>query len=196
MHRIQCHIQEQAIGRSGLLWVGMIQDDNGTNGTVAASEYCPLDYCYKGESNVTLRESDSQCNYNHAGVLCGGCQPGLSVALGSAQCLPCNNRYLALLIPFTLAGPVLVGIIKLLDLTISQGTLNGLIFYANIVKASEYIFLPQGKPNPLKLFIAWLNLDLGMETCFFNGLSAYSKTWLQFVFPLYTSGALQGSSSS
>ena len=24
-----------------------------------------------------------------------------------------------------------------------------------------------------------------METCFFNGLSAYSKTWLQFVFPLY-----------
>ena len=185
MYGIQCHIQEQTIGRSGLLWVGMIQDDIGTNGTVAASQYCPLDYCYKGESNVTLQESDFQCNYNHAGILCGGCQPGLSLALGSAQCLPCNNKYLALLIPFTLAGPVLVGIIKLLDLTISQGTLNGLIFYANIVKANEYIFLPQGKANPLKLFIAWLNLDLGVETCFFNGLSAYSKTWLQFVFPLY-----------
>ena len=185
MHGIQCHIQGQTIGRSGLLWVGMIQDDNGTNGTVAASEYCPLDYCYKGDSNATLQESDSQCNYNHAGILCGGCQPGLSLALGSAQCLPCNNRYLALLIPFTLAGPVLVGIIKLLDLTISQGTLNGLIFYANIVKATEYIFLPQGKANPLKLFIAWFNLDLGVETCFFSGLSAYSKTWLQFVFPLY-----------
>ena len=185
MHGIQCHIQGQTIGRSGLLWVGMIQDDNGTNGTVAASEYCPLDYCYKGDSNVTLQESDSQCNYNHAGILCGGCQPGLSLALGSAQCLPCNNKYLALLIPFTLAGPVLVGIIKLLDLTISQGTLNGLIFYANIVKATEYIFLPQGKANPLKLFIAWFNLDLGVETCFFSGLSAYSKTWLQFVFPLY-----------
>ena len=185
IHGIQCHIQGQTIGRSGLLWVGMIQDDNGTNGTVAASEFCPLDYCYKGESNVTLRESDSQCNFDHAGILCGGCQPGLSLALGSAQCLPCNNRYLALLIPLTLAGPVLVGIIKLLDLTLSQGTLNGLIFYANIVKASEYIFLPQGKPNPLKLFIAWLNLDLGVEICFFNGLSGYSKTWLQFVFPLY-----------
>ena len=185
MYGIQCHIQEQTIGRSGLLWVGMIHDDIGTNGTVAASEYCPLDYCYKGESNVTLSEPDSQCNFDHAGILCGGCQPGLSLALGSAQCLPCNNKYLALLIPFTLAGPVLVGIIKLLDLTISQGTLNGLIFYANIVKATEYIFLPQGKANPLKLFIAWLNLDLGVETCFFNGLSAYSKTWLQFVFPLY-----------
>ena len=28
-------------------------------------------------------------------------------------------------------------------------------------------------------------IDLGVETCFFNGLTAYWKTWLQFVFPLY-----------
>ena len=35
------------------------------------------------------------------------------------------------------------------------------------------------------MFIAWLNLDLGMETCFFDGMDAYAKTWLQFVFPLY-----------
>ena len=185
MHGIKCHIQEQTIGRSGLLWVGMIQDDNGTNGTVAASEYCPLDYCNKKESNVTLNEPDSQCNYNHSGTLCGGCQPGLSLALGGAQCMQCSNNYLALLIPLTLAGPILVFSIKVLDLTISHGTLNGLIFYANIVKANEYIFLPQGKTNPLTVFIAWLNLDLGVETCLFQGLTAYSKTWLQFVFPFY-----------
>ena len=185
MPAIHCHIQEQTIGRSGLLWVGMIQDDNGTNGTVAASEYCSMDYCNAEESNVTLSEPDSQCNYNHSGTLCGGCQPGLSLALGSAQCLQCSNKYLALLIPLTLAGPVLVFSIKLLDLTISQGTLNGLIFYANVVKASEYIFLPPGQTNPLTVFIAWLNLDLGVETCLFQGLTAYSKTWLQFVFPFY-----------
>ena len=35
------------------------------------------------------------------------------------------------------------------------------------------------------IFISWLNLDLGIETCFFDGLSAYSKVWLQFVFPVY-----------
>ena len=185
MPAIHCHIQEQTIGRSGLLWVGILQDDNGTNWTVAASEYCPLDYCNAEDSNVTLSEPDSQCNYNHSGTLCGGCQPGLSLALGSAQCLQCSNRYLALLIPLTLAGPVLVFSIKLLDLTISQGTLNGLIFYANVVKASEYIFLPPGQTNPLTVFIAWLNLDLGVETCLFQGLTAYSKTWLQFVFPFY-----------
>ena len=185
MPAIHCHIQEQTIGRSGLLWVGMIQDDNRTNGTVAASEYCSLDYCNAEDSNVTLSEPDSQCNYNHSGTLCGGCQPGLSLALGSAQCLQCSNKYLALLIPLTLAGPVLVFSIKLLDLTISQGTLNGLIFYANVVKANEYIFFPSGQTNPLTVFIAWLNLDLGVETCLFQGLTAYSKTWLQFVFPFY-----------
>ena len=185
MPAIHCHIQEQTIGRSGLLWVGMIQDDNRTNGTVAASEYCPLDYCNAKESNVTLSEPDSQCNYNHSGTLCGGCQPGLGLALGNAQCLQCSNKYLALLIPLTLAGPVLVLSIKLLDLTISQGTLNGLIFYANVIKANEYIFFPPGQTNPLTVFIAWLNLDLGVETCLFQGLTAYSKTWLQFVFPFY-----------
>ena len=34
-------------------------------------------------------------------------------------------------------------------------------------------------------FIAWLNLDLGIELCFYNGMDAYFKTWLQFLFPLY-----------
>ena len=29
------------------------------------------------------------------------------------------------------------------------------------------------------------NLDFGIETCFYNGLDTYSKTWLQFVFPVY-----------
>ena len=182
---VQCFIQEQTVGRSGLVWVGMINDDNGTNGTLAASQYCPLNYCNKAASNVTLSESDSQCWYNHSGTLCGGCQPGLSLALGSAQCLPCSNDYLALLMPFTLAGPALVGFIKLLDISISQGTINGLVFYANIIHANQNIFLPWRSTHPLTVFIAWLNLDFGVETCFFNGLDAYSKTWLQFVFPLY-----------
>ena len=36
-----------------------------------------------------------------------------------------------------------------------------------------------------KVFIAWLNLDLGIEVCFYNGLDTYAKTWLQLVFPVY-----------
>ena len=47
------------------------------------------------------------------------------------------------------------------------------------------MFFPPGDTNILTVFIAWLNLDLGIETCFADGLNGYWKTWLQFVFPVY-----------
>ena len=176
---VKCHIQDQTITRSGLVWVGI----NG-NETVASSN-CPFDYCFTKQINLTLDDSDYQCNLNHSGTLCGECQPGLSLALGSNQCLHCPNTNIALLIPHALAGVVLVFFIKILHLTISQGTLNGLIYYINIVKANDFLLLTEGKTNPLAVFIAWLNLDWGIETCFFSGLTVYGKMWLQFVFPVY-----------
>ena len=176
---VKCHIQDETISRCGLVWIS-----SDGNETVAASN-CPYNYCNREKIYMTLEDPDSQCNFNHSGTLCGGCQPGLSLALGTNQCLHCSNTHLALLLPFALAGVVLVCFIKVIDLTISQGTLNGLVFFANIVKANEYLLLQEEQINPLAVFIAWLNLDLGVETCFYNGLTAYGKTWLQFVFPLY-----------
>ena len=176
---VKCHIQDQTISRSGLVWIS-----TDGNETVVAFN-CPYNYCNREEINMTLEDPDTQCNFNHSGTLCGGCQPGLSLALGTNHCLHCPNTHLALLLPFALAGVVLVCFIKVIDLTISQGTLNGLIFYANVVKANEYLLFTENLASPLAVFIAWLNLDLGIETCFFDGLTAYGKTWMQFVFPLY-----------
>ena len=130
---VTCHIQDQTISRSGLVWIS-----TDGNETMAASN-CPYNYCNRKGINITLEDPDSQCNYNHSGTLCGGCQPGLSLALGTNQCMHCPNTHLALLLPFALAGVVLVCFIKAIDLTISQGTLCGLIFYANVVKANEYL---------------------------------------------------------
>ena len=189
MPQVTCDIQYQTITRDGLVWVGTYDDE-----TVAASKYCPYNYCksIRTEINLTASESDSeyvttdfQCNQQHSGVLCGGCKPGLSLALGTNQCLRCSNIYISLLLPFALAGLLLVFVIKIFDLTISQGTLNELIFYANVVSANKHLYYNQSSVNPTTLFIAWFNLDIGIETCFFNGLTAYSRTWLQFVFPLY-----------
>ena len=147
------------------------------------SQQCPFDYCKQEDINVTLDNPDSQCNYNHSGTLCGGCQAGLSLVLGSNRCQHCSNAHIALLLPFAISGIVLVFFIKVTDLTVSQGTLNSFIFYANVIKTNEYLFFPQ--KTPLTVFISWLNLDLGIETCFYDGLSAYAKVWLQFIFPLY-----------
>ena len=60
-----------------------------------------------------------------------------------------------------------------LNLTVSQGTTSGLIFYANIVKANEAVFFPPGDTKILTVFISWLNLDLDIETCFVDGLNGY-----------------------
>ena len=102
--------------------------------------------------------------------MCGRCRDGLSLALGSNNCIPCSElSYLALIIPFAAAGFGLVALLMVLNLTVSIGTINGLIFYASIVKMGEQreIFFPNGSIPVLSQFIAWLNLDLGIETCFY-----------------------------
>ena len=48
---------------------------------------------------------------------------------------------------------------------------------ANMIKLNETALFPNGVSIPvLSQFIAWLNLDLGIQTCFFNGLDGYWKT--------------------
>ena len=80
---------------------------------------------------------------------------------------------------------VLVIFILACKLTVAAGTISGLLFYANTFAVNEAIFLPNGFTNGLTVFLAWLNLDLGIEACFYNGMDAYGKAWLQFVFPFY-----------
>ena len=86
---------------------------------------------------------------------------------------------------FVLAGIALVAVLLLLRLTITAGTLHALVFYANVVQTNHSFFFPAGETNILTVFIAWLNLDLGIETCFYDGMMTYAYTWLQFVFPFY-----------
>ena len=82
-------------------------------------------------------------------------------------------------------GVALVILLLVCKLTVAAGTISGLVFYANIVGVNHTIFLPVESTDAFSLFIAWLNLNFGIEICFFDGMDAYSKTWLQFVFPVY-----------
>ena len=92
---------------------------------------------------------------------------------------------IVLIILFVLMGVALIFFLFVCKLTVATGILSGLVFYANIVGANRTIFLPVKSTDASSVFIAWLNLDFGIETCFYDGLDAYSKTWLQFVFPVY-----------
>ena len=186
---VTCDIEDVTIYRSGQVWVGQLKSNlnkiDNDQMNVASARYCPFNYCKNGGIKIRLSYSHDQCNYNHSGIVCGQCIHDLSLILGSDQCLNCSNTYLLLLLPFAVAGVVLVAFIKLLDITVSSGFINSLIFYSNIVKVNEHIFLPHRTTNPITLFISWFNLDLGIETCFYDGLDANAKAWLQFVFPFY-----------
>ena len=157
--------------------------------------YCPFDYCHSPNSRVEVNlnianGADTQCANNRAGLLCGTCQHNFSLSLGSSHCLPCSTHWLAILITIIIAailvGIVLVALLFALNLTVAIGTLNGIIFYANIVYANNSVFLPfTERFNFITIFISWLNLDIGFDTCFFVGMDAYSKTLLQLAFPVY-----------
>ena len=178
---ISCDINTQIITRDSNLWIGFENNSD----CLIVNSHCPFDYCNDGTVHFKITSPDTQCLRNRSGLLCGQCPEGLSLMLGSNKCGQCTNNYIALIIPFALAGIALVAFIITLNLTVSVGTINGLIFYANVVKIYEPIFFHNDPVNVLSLFISWLNLDLGIETCFFDGLDSCIKTWLQFIFPFY-----------
>ena len=163
------------------MWIGYKNDSD----CLIVYPHCPFDYCNDGNIYFKMNFPDPQCLNNRSGILCGQRSNGLSLMLGSNQCGQCTNTYIALIIPFGFAGIALVAFIITLNLTVSVGTINGLIFYANVVKIYEPIFFPNGSVNVLSQFISWINLDLGIETCFFDGMDSCSKAWLQFIFPGY-----------
>ena len=182
-HSLDCYISNQTAKTAGNQWVG-----NTSKGILAVFDQCPFDYC-SNKGIINLTNFSSQCNYGRTDVLCGKCQSGLSTIFGTSQCKACSHYYLFLIIPFAIMGLLLVGVLFALNLTVPAGTLNGMILYANVFRINDNIFFPASQRSPLVQFlsvaIAWFNLDFGIEVCFYDGMTSYVKTWLQFAFPLY-----------
>ena len=90
-----------------------------------------------------------------------------------------------MLVAIVCAGIFLVAFLLALNLIVATGTINGLIFYANIVGANDKVLFHFTTPNLVTVFLSWLNLELGFDTCFFEGMDTYWKTWLQLLFSTY-----------
>ena len=150
---------------------------------------CIKDYCtqgavsFRGEENI-----DTQCDNNRTGILCGQCAGELSIVFGSNRCLTCSTdaRIFGFILLFILMGIVLVVAIAFLNFTVTEGYLNGVIFYSNIIS----FFIPTlapfiGKATIIFIFISWINFNPGVETCIYNGMDSLARTGLRFLFPLY-----------
>ena len=183
-----CDPKTDSLEREGEFWISLKKS------SYLIFPHCPLDYCTQRNLMLNLNipnGSDVQCINNRSGKLCGSCQPGLSLSISSSKCIPCPRYWPAVcaivVIGSAFVGIALVTLLLVCNLTVAAGTLNGLIFYANILDANRATFLLNqfSRPNFVTVIIAWMNLELGFDLCFFKGLDSYWKTWLQLGFPVY-----------
>ena len=145
-------------------------------------------YCNAEVKTIPAVCNDSLCAEHRTGILCGSCRPGWSIVLGTGKCKSCppSNKYLGLVVVYLAAGILLIVFLTKFKLTVSNGSFNGFLFFANLMHWNRNAFFPQFyNADILRLFIAWLNLDLGIEVCFFNGMTALHVIWLQIGYILY-----------
>ena len=157
------------------------------------SDHCPSHYCNTVNSTIsttglTMEDINTtiQCDpkSNRQGLLCSQCAPGNSSQFGSFRCTQCTFAGL-LLVPFgAVAGIVLIVLLFLFNFTVLQGDIIGIAFYANVVGIMDE-FLLKYSVRSFYIPLALINLGLGFETCFFDGMDEFSKAIVQFVFPFY-----------
>ena len=181
-----CNVTNQSIQRRKMdtLWLGY---DNKTKELIIHPN-CPFYYCVFKNVSFSLKETDLQCSHNRSGLLCGACRDGHSLTLGLNMCSECSNFYVLLVPIFMILGIALVVFLMTFKLSVAQGTISGLIFYANIFQMNRTVYLPKntsGAAGFLLVFVSWLNLNFGFITCLSNGMDMYVLTWLQYLFPLY-----------
>ena len=169
-------------------WITYVNDSDPQGYLIYSN--CSFDYCYPPIEKVSFSlpdDVDAQCLYNRSGVLCGSCQENFSLSLGSSRCLVCPTYWPVMLAVITtasiVAGILLVIILLVLNITVTTGLINGIIFYSNIISTSSGIVFPVESVSFPRIIVAWLNLDIRFDICFFDGLDMYTKTWLQLAFP-------------
>ena len=134
------NVTSQSIQRSRMdtFWLGY---DNNTKELIIHPN-CPFYYCVFKKINVSfsLNVTGLQCYHNRSGLLCGACHDGHSLTLGLHMCSECSNFYLLLVPIFMILGITLVVFLITFKISVAQGTINGLIFYANIFQMNRAVF--------------------------------------------------------
>ena len=199
-------------------WAGLIAVYNKTmnnyTNVFAVSLYCRINYCIfavvgeyfrvneTGSYVVRIESNDvfNLCRANREGFLCSKCSVlhghQLSVVFGSGECKYCSNAWLLTIIVYALAGPLLVYFLCVLRLTLTSGTLNGILFYAHVANVGSLeglisLFPANGHyilryfATFCNIFLSLLNLNLGFPLCFYDGMTELWKTGLSLVFPIY-----------
>ena len=180
---IECTNDSSILVIPNHIWLGELKEGNSTYIVV---EQCLFDYCKPLSKSIIPGDYDSQCavGYNRVGLLCGSCSEGYSMAFGSRGCKICpNNYFLALILVFAIAGLLLLSVIAFVKVSVSEGYLYSILLYSHIV--SHYITHLTPSNRAMFLPTVFLNLNIGVQTCFYKGMTSLTRSGLQFVFPFY-----------
>ena len=182
----KCNIDTRAIASPLNFWTG-----NSSNETILFAKNCPPNHCNPNFQDFIPDDSitDLSCLNSRTGVLCGQCKENYSAVFGSVACYDkCTDLYLLTLPMYILAGLILVVLFFALELTVATGTINGVIFYANILGLT-IDKLTEDYHGPYAMFlhivISLLNLNLGFPLCFYEEMTPTAKRGFQFIFPVY-----------
>ena len=192
-HGIFCTIDTQTVTIPSRqhYWLGCSNSNQSDCRGLSLADHCLLGYCRTDTMSISQKTLDHQCSDSREGVLCGGCKKDHSLALGSSRCLQNCPEYLFYTILVVSAASGILVILFLIgcNFTVSEGTINGLFFYAHVVHRNTDSFFPglagTSNANVFRLFITWLNLDLGFEVCFYKSMTQYQKSWIQCGFIFY-----------
>ena len=194
-NHVNCNITSQTITVRPPAWVGFNYANTSKDGTVDGMIHyyqCPPYYCVSNGTNIntnnTLFDQNAQCLYNRGGVFCGACLEGYSLSIGTHKCVSnCQNSFARIaLVVFIVSviGILCIVFIIACNITITDCTLSGLIFYVNVIKL-DHLPVTFDQNSLLRFFIEWLNFDTGVGSyCFYEGYDEYAKTVLQFTTPL------------
>ena len=179
----KCVILDQTVKRLSNHWITGNTSNNDIKYLVSSN--CPIGYC-SHDLMVNVHWPDVQCQQHRTGSLCSHCTPGYSLVLGSLTCKICSNTYLIFILFIMLTGLLLVVFLFISNLTVTTGTINGIILFVNIVEMNGHLFRLQNRlVDPLLSYLTITNFGMCFEMCFFNGMDIYMKKWLQLAFPAY-----------
>ena len=212
---IQCYITNQTIIRPHFVtysWMGQMKIKE--NSEFGISLTCPIGYCVidpsyywihieKNDANITTlfltdgskTNHEPLCSYNREGALCGKCKEvnghQYGTVFGSTECKDCSNLLLLTILLYIFLGLLFVYLLYALRLTLTTGTLNGIIFFAQAANGGLIDFLNSLKYDnspTLKYvsnfcvgFLSIINLNGTFSICFFKGMTQLYKTGLMLV---------------
>ena len=163
-------------------WIGIKEEH------VLISPSCPVFFCNSAlQSGLTIDTESSnslQCNNGRRGLLCSECTSGYSSVFSSFKCKKCSSLWLFQLPLYAIGGIFIVALLFLLNLTLLQGTIMGVMLYTNIMGLMAD-FLQEQAWAPLFFLLSVLNLQSGAGVCFFEDMDEFWRALLMFVFPFY-----------